>query len=56
MLKGSPNQMDDGWQRIPERSQLYCLEPIGKGTDLVESATSYLSRVSESVSCERVIA
>jgi transcriptional regulator with XRE-family HTH domain len=45
MLKESPNQMDDGWQRIPARSQLYCLEPIGKGTDLVESATSYLSRV-----------
>jgi len=45
MLKESSNQMDDGWQRIPARSQLYCLEPIGKGTDLVESATSYLSRV-----------
>src|ERR1044071_646409 len=31
---------------IPQRSRLYSLEPIGLGTSLVESATSYLTRLS----------
>ena len=32
---------------IPSRSRLYHLEPIGIGTPLVESLTSYISRLAE---------
>lgn len=32
---------------IPQRSYLYCLEPIGIGTALVECLTSYLSRLAQ---------
>jgi transcriptional regulator with XRE-family HTH domain len=32
---------------IPQRSKLYCLEPIGMGTPYVESLTSYISRLAE---------
>ncbi|MFZ1073691.1 MAG: TniQ family protein [Verrucomicrobiia bacterium] len=31
---------------IPSRSRLYCLEPAGLGTGMVESLTSYLARLS----------
>ena len=32
---------------VPPRSQLYSLEPIGKGTTLVESLTGYTARLAE---------
>jgi hypothetical protein len=32
---------------IPQRSRLYSLEPIGIGTSLVESLTSYIARLAE---------
>lgn len=33
---------------VPERSKLHSLEPIGVGTGLVESLTSYIGRIAES--------
>ena len=33
--------------KVPPRSRLYCLEPIGIGTPLVESLTSYVNRLAE---------
>jgi TniQ len=32
---------------LPPRSRLYCLEPIGLGTPMVESLTGYLARLAE---------
>lgn len=32
---------------LPPRSRLYCLEPIGVGTSMVESLTGYLARLAE---------
>lgn len=32
---------------IPERSKLYCLEPVGIGTPIVESLTGYIIRLAE---------
>lgn len=41
----------DSWSlaspSIPARSALYSIEPIGIGTSLVESLTSYISRLAE---------
>lgn len=37
---------EDWLQKLQGRSRLYCLEPIGLGTGEVESATSYLARLS----------
>ncbi len=34
--------------KLPKRSHLYSLQPIGIGTPIVESLTSYLSRLAES--------
>ncbi len=43
--------MYDTWDmtvsEIPERSELFCLEPIGIGTPYVESMTSYIIRLAE---------
>ncbi|SFF45017.1 TniQ protein [Paenibacillus algorifonticola] len=33
---------------VPERSKLHSLEPIGVGTEVVESLTSYIGRLAES--------
>ena len=30
---------------VPPRSRLYCLEPVGVGTGMVESLTSYIARL-----------
>ena len=40
-------QDTDSRVTIPPRSYLYCLEPIGIGTALVECLTSYLSRLAQ---------
>jgi hypothetical protein len=39
------DRMSDEELRLPPRSHLYCLEPIGAHTDYIESATSYISRL-----------
>lgn len=41
----STDHVSDERLRVPPRSHLYCLEPIGAQTNYVESATSYLSRL-----------
>jgi hypothetical protein len=41
------HQLDVATPEIPERSELYSIEPVGVGTPFVESLTSYLSRLAE---------
>ncbi|KOP26530.1 hypothetical protein AMR41_09940 [Hapalosiphon sp. MRB220] len=50
-MKVDVNQTDELWDlerpKIPPRSSLFHLEPIGIGTPYVESITSYVARLAE---------
>src|SRR5262245_13996351 len=37
----------DLWPKLPARSQLYHLEPIGVGSPLVESLSGYIARLAD---------
>lgn len=42
---GATGVLDLTLPKLPTRSRLYCLEPIGVGTPLVESLTGYIGRL-----------